>query len=154
MEDSLAEHFQVRQYGGNKMIFAATSLRYLSGGLRASSRRIGVISRPRITASVPISRRLFSTDAEDENARLEKLVTDLRSNPKIATALENFQNLLVSKGFQPDKKPSMMQMMLILTDKEIKASIGDLRAQLEQANIKFSQKDVDAFMKLFGMNMK
>lgn len=96
--------------------------------------------------------RPYSSD--DETKRLEKLVSDLRTNPSIATALQDFQQLLVAKGFEPDKKPLMMQMMLILTDKEIKTAIGELKRELEAANVSFSQKDVDAFMKLFGMNMK
>ncbi|CAH2352513.1 uncharacterized protein, mitochondrial [[Candida] railenensis] len=132
-------------------MFRSNTLRLISHSVKSSARRSLVVPRP---AGFQVSRRSFSSDAEDENKRLEKLVTDLRTNPKIASALENFQELLVSKGFQPDKKPSMMQMMSILTDKEIKSSISDLRAQLEEANIKFTQKDVDAFMKLFGMNMK
>jgi hypothetical protein len=119
--------------------------------------RAGVRISPAVRAlRVPQTPRAFvrAYSSDEETKRLEKLVSDLRTNPSIATALQDFQQLLVAKGFEPDKKPLMMQMMLILTDKEIKTAIGELKRELEAANVSFSQKDVDAFMKLFGMNMK
>lgn len=99
-----------------------------------------------------ITTRSFATSNDPESERLEKLITSLKSNPKIASELESFQQLLVSKGFETDKKPSMMQMMLIMTDKEIKSSIQRLKSELEAANISFTKEDVDIFMKLFGLN--
>lgn len=103
-----------------------------------------------------VSIRKYSDYApnDDETQRLNKLVTELKSNPKISEALEELQQLLVLKGFDPSTKPSMMKMMLILMDKEIKASITALKTQLEEAKISFSKEDVDTFMKLFGLNMK
>lgn len=91
-------------------------------------------------------------DVLDEAQRVGNVINVFRQNPEIRTLLDDFQKLLAEKGLQPDgKQPTMFQMMKILADKDVKASLLKLKEALDGANIQLTQEDLNAFMNLYGL---
>lgn len=91
-------------------------------------------------------------DVLEEAQRVGNLINVFRQNPEIRSLLDDFQNLLAEKGLQPDgKQPTMFQMMKILADKDVKASLLKLKEALDGANIQLTQEDLNAFMNLYGL---
>lgn len=88
----------------------------------------------------------------EEAERVSNVINVFRENPEIRSLLDDFQKLLAEKGLQPDgNKPTMFQMMKILADKDVKASLMKLKEALDSANIQLTQDDLNAFMNLYGL---
>lgn len=117
-----------------------------------------IASRHLAAAKRPIvSQRTYASSSKpdeilEEAQRVGNLINVFRQNPEIRSLLDDFQNLLAEKGLQPDgKQPTMFQMMKILADKDVKASLLKLKEALDGANIQLTQEDLNAFMNLYGL---
>mmetsp|Transcript_8610 Transcript_8610/g.8504 ORF Transcript_8610/g.8504 Transcript_8610/m.8504 type:complete len:142 (-) Transcript_8610:912-1337(-) len=117
-----------------------------------------IVSRHLAAAKIPIVyQRTYASSSKpdevlEEAQRVSNVINVFRENPEIRSLLDDFQNLLAEKGLQPDgKQPSMFQMMKILADKDVKASLLKLKEALDGANIQLTQEDLNAFMNLYGL---
>lgn len=117
-----------------------------------------IVSRHLAAAKRPIGyQRTYASSSKpdevlEEAQRVSNVINVFRENPEIRSLLDDFQNLLAEKGLQPDgKQPSMFQMMKILADKDVKASLLKLKEALDGANIQLTQEDLNAFMNLYGL---
>ena len=91
-------------------------------------------------------------DGLEEADKVSNIINVFKQNPEIRSLLDDFQNLLTQKGLQPDgKQPTMFQMMKIMADKDVKASLLKLKEALDAANIQLTQEDLNAFMNLYGL---
>lgn len=103
---------------------------------------------------VPVSVRFASNsnqnDLPDEDVlKAQDLVSKLQQHPEIRQLLEEFQELIVSKGFNPEKPPSFMEMMRLFAHKDVCDLVSQLKAKFDEAGIKISRDDMGLLMKLF-----
>lgn len=120
--------------------------------------RIGTMA-PRMAMApngqlAPTFRRLASNsndaDISDKDAlKVRDIVTKLNQNPEIRDILEQFQKLLVTKGFDPNQPPSFMEMMRLFSQKDVRELASKLKEKFDEAGIKISPEDMGLFMKLF-----
>ncbi|SGZ53073.1 CIC11C00000004733 [Sungouiella intermedia] len=127
--------------------------------LVASVSRLGMALAPRMAPMVrggiaPTFSRFASNsnDADISDAdklKVQDIVGKLNQNPEIREILEQFQTLLVSKGFNPNQPPSFMEMMRLFSQKDVRELAGKLKQKFDEAGIKISPEDMGLFMKLF-----
>lgn len=115
------------------------------------------VSRPVAAKSQIFYQRSYASSSKldgelVEEERVKKIISVFRENPEIKTVLDEFQKLLAEKGLQPDgNQPTMVQMMKILADKEVKTALMKLKGALDSANVQLTQEDLNAFMNLYGL---
>ncbi|OBA22299.1 hypothetical protein METBIDRAFT_26273, partial [Metschnikowia bicuspidata var. bicuspidata NRRL YB-4993] len=85
----------------------------------------------------------------DDEASVRDLISKLNENPEIKEILALFQLLLVSKGLNPEKPPSMMEIMRLFADKEVREMAGKLKAKFDEAGIQISPDQMNLFMGMF-----
>lgn len=89
---------------------------------------------------------------ESDSEKAARIISVFRENPDIRASLEDLQSKLAKKGITPDgKQPSLMQMMKLLTDGEVKQSLMSFKSALDKSNIKIDQGDIDALMSMYGL---
>lgn len=90
------------------------------------------------------------TDISDSDTlKVHDIVTKLNQNPEIREILEQFQKLLVAKGFNPNQPPSFMEMMRLFSQKDVRELATKLKNKFDEEGIKISPEDMGLFMKLF-----
>lgn len=133
----------------------------MNGSIIHRALRYSVLSRaslPRVLRSngnlftyrgLKSSSRIFQ---ESESEKAARIISVFRENPEIRASLEDLQSKLAKKGITPDgKQPSLMQMMKLLTDGEVKQSLMGFKSALDKSNIKIDQGDIDALMSMYGL---
>ncbi|CCE82869.1 Piso0_002621 [Millerozyma farinosa CBS 7064] len=117
---------------------------------RASVPRVLHSNGARITyRGLKSSSRIFQ---ESDSEKAARIISVFRENPDIRASLEDLQSKLAKKGITPDgKQPSLMQMMKLLTDGEVKQSLIGFKAVLDKSNVKIDQGDIDALMSMYGL---
>lgn len=128
------------------------------------ARRLALASRLRVAPRLPLLARrtplVFSRCALNSNgpdfdisdkdlAKVHDIVTKLNQNPEIREILREFQDLIVSKGFNPNLPPSFMEMMRLFSQKDVRELASKLKAKFDEAGIQISPEDMGLFMKLF-----
>lgn len=93
--------------------------------------------------------RFASISPSDDEAGVRELIGKLNENPEIREILEQFQLLLVSKGLNPEKPPSMMEIMRLFADKEVRELAGKLKGKFDDAGIQISPDQLNLFMGMF-----
>ncbi|QBM90139.1 hypothetical protein METSCH_E03790 [Metschnikowia aff. pulcherrima] len=130
-------------------------LRGLTRSLYLTSRTSLALARPaaQLLRSQPAKSASFARFASNspvaDEASVAKLVGKLNENPEIREILEQFQVLLVSKGLNPEKPPSMMEVMRLFADKEVRELAGKLKAKFDDAGIQISPDQMSLFMGMF-----
>lgn len=94
-----------------------------------------------------------SKDAAN-NETVEKFATALQENPRLGELLTGFSTMLADKGIPVGKPPSMIQMMSILKDKDIRDHLVELQKELVRADIKITQADLSALTDMFTKQMQ
>lgn len=128
-------------------------------------RRFAALRSVRITRGVPAIARVAprssfvrwasnsnSNDfdmSDKESLKIQELVTKLNQNPEIRDILDQFQKLLVAKGFNPNQPPSFMEMMKLFAQKDVRELASKLKNKFDEAGIQISPEDMGLFMKLF-----
>lgn len=91
-------------------------------------------------------------EANDDT--VEKFATALQENPRLGELLSGFSTLLADKGIPVGKPPSMIQMMSMLKDKDIRDHLVELQEELVRADIKITQADLSALTDMFTKQMQ
>ncbi|KAJ2851293.1 hypothetical protein IWW36_001190 [Coemansia brasiliensis] len=103
------------------------------------------------------TRYLHQTPVSQDIPNLEDNPTlrKLRSNPRVMKAMIEAMQLLQSKNFidpNSTKPPSIMKMMQMMQDPEVKQKFMEMQELLTKEGISFSPSDLSAFMG-FGNTM-
>lgn len=85
---------------------------------------------------------------------VEKFAKALQDNPNLLELLTGFSKILADKGIASGQPPTMMQMMSILRDKEIRDHLTLLQEELTRSNIKITQGDLSALTDLYTKQIK
>ncbi|GEQ66804.1 hypothetical protein JCM33374_g467 [Metschnikowia sp. JCM 33374] len=93
--------------------------------------------------------RFASNSPIDEEVHVRELISKLHENPEIREILEQFQSVLLSKGLNPEKPPSMMEVMRLFADKEVRELAGKLKGKFDEAGIQISPDQMGSFMNMF-----
>lgn len=101
---------------------------------------------PRLSGANVGVRWASTSPGEDE--KLKEIIQKLQADPEIVQILRDFQNLLVEKGFDP-VKPSMMQMMRLFAQSDVREQATKLKNKLDEAGINLSPEHISLFMKNF-----
>lgn len=89
-------------------------------------------------------------DLPDEDVlKVQDVVSKVQQHPHIRELLNEFQEIIVKKGFNPQEPPSITQVMRLFADKEVRELISKLKDAFEEAGIKISADDMGLFMKMF-----
>lgn len=133
----------------NTMLFRPFSI--LARRSAVSSRLAFKAARftPRIATAQNTTVRFASNSTGSEEQKVQEIITKLSSNPEIREILNEFQNLLQSKGFNPEKPPSLMEMMRLFADKEVRALAGKLKGKFDEEGIAITPEQLNLFMGLF-----
>lgn len=86
---------------------------------------------------------------DDDVLKVQDVVSKVQQHPHIRELLNQFQEIIVKKGFNPQEPPSMTQVMRLFADKEVRALISKLKDAFDEAGIKISPEDMGLFMKMF-----
>lgn len=125
---------------------------------RLASRLVTGRSLPKVLPSVKASLyrpslvqgvRFQSSTGFEEDEKLKEIVEKLRSNPEIAQILQEFQSTIIEKGFDPLRPPSMMEMMRLFAQKEVRELAAKLKTKLDEAGIVLSPEHIGLFMNNF-----
>lgn len=81
--------------------------------------------------------------------KIQDVVSKAQLNPVIRELLQDFQEIIKEKGFNPDEQPSMTQIMRLFADKEVRKLLLKLKDAFDEAGIKISPDEIGLFMKLF-----
>ncbi|PVH13662.1 uncharacterized protein CXQ87_001775 [Candidozyma duobushaemuli] len=123
----------------------AARLAFRQNALRPVSLR----SLPR-TQSVRFASSSNENDLPDDDVlKVQDVVSKVQQHPHIRELLNQFQEIIVKKGFNPQEPPSMTQVMRLFADKEVRALISKLKDAFDEAGIKISPEDMGSFMKMF-----
>lgn len=123
----------------------AARLAFRQNALRPVSLR----SLPR-TQSVRFASSSNENDLPDDDVlKVQDVVSKVQQHPHIRELLNQFQEIIVKKGFNPQEPPSMTQVMRLFADKEVRALISKLKDAFDEAGIKISPEDMGLFMKMF-----
>lgn len=113
----------------------------------------------RCTYPNPVATRSYASrlsEPEDlsggEAQTVQALISKIRETPEIKDKLDNFQVLLRDKGFNTNEPPSLMKMMGLLAQKDVKDAISDLKSTLEDNGVKMGPEELSALMKLYGFD--
>lgn len=93
--------------------------------------------------------RFQSSNSIQDDEKLKEIVEKLRSNPEIAQILQEFQATIIDKGFDPLRPPSMMDMMRLFAQKEVREQAAKLKSKLDDAGIVLSPEHIGLFMNNF-----
>ncbi|TID17625.1 hypothetical protein CANINC_003991 [Pichia inconspicua] len=81
------------------------------------------------------------------NARLQAFLNQIRSTPAVFNQLKAVQLIIASKiDASPDRPPSIMQQLSLLTDPEVRAEMVKLSEAMAAANINIDKEDVGFLM--------
>lgn len=81
---------------------------------------------------------------------MERLRETVLANPKLMDSLRELQEKIVNKGaFTPGKQPLMMQMMSLMTDKDIRSSLIKFKETLDETGVKFNKDDMAVLGEFF-----
>lgn len=139
------------------------SLRFnLSRALLVSSR---AVTRVPISPLSTVSRRTYAQSWDDRNPnekvdahlKVQKLMDDIHSHPKVMEKLNAVSEIMISKGLaneNPSKPLGPWQMMKILMDKDLKAAMGDFKSELEKAGISLGPEQLSPLMTVLGIEKK
>lgn len=110
----------------------------------------GSLLRPIQTQTNPISRASpiglrYQSSQNDSEEKLKEIVLKLQSDPEIVQILKDFQALLVEKGFDP-LRPSMMSMMRLMAQSDVREQAGKLKTKLDESGIVLSPEHISQFM--------
>ncbi|KAF3993594.1 hypothetical protein FT663_00264 [Candidozyma haemuli var. vulneris] len=86
---------------------------------------------------------------DDDILKVQDVVSKVQQHPHIRELLNEFQDIIVKKGFNPNEQPSITQVMRLFADKEVRQLISKLKDAFEEAGIKISPDDMGSFMKMF-----
>lgn len=86
---------------------------------------------------------------DDDVLKVQDVVSKVQQHPHIRELLNEFQDIIVKKGFNPNEQPSFTQVMRLFADKEVRELISRLKVAFDEAGIKISQDDLGLFMKMF-----
>ncbi|KAK8443013.1 hypothetical protein ACI3LY_002818 [Candidozyma auris] len=114
----------------------------------------------RAAAQSPVSKPQFifarfasspnENDLPDEDIlKVQDVVSKVQQHPHIRELLNEFQDIIVKKGFNPNEQPSFTQVMRLFADKEVRQLISKLKDAFDEAGIKVSPEDMSSFMKMF-----
>lgn len=112
--------------------------------------------RPVSLRSLPKTQSVRFASSSNENdlpddyvLKVQDVVSKVQQHPHIRELLNQFQEIIVKKGFNPQEPPSMTQVMRLFADKEVRALISKLKDAFDEAGIKISPEDMGLFMKMF-----
>lgn len=127
----------------------------IRSGLRVFGSRqaiaTGKWATPTIPSRVLILPRGLASSSKDNNKefvqlRLQEIAEKIQANPRVALAHRDLSKLLETKGLGAtlslENPPSMMELMKLLSDKDIMAGIKKVRDEMKNANIEISPEDV------------
>lgn len=125
---------------------------------RLAFRRVPTViyRAPRVQNAVVAPVRTFFGGSKNEanDDTVEKFATALQENPRLGELLSGFSTLLADKGIPVGKPPSMIQMMSMLKDKDIRDHLVELQEELVRADIKITQADLSALTDMFTKQMQ
>lgn len=78
-------------------------------------------------------------ESSDLESKRQSLTEKIESNEAVKQTLNEFAELMYSKGFHP--KMGIMQQMKFLMDSEVKESLKKLGQEFKEAGIEFSLED-------------
>lgn len=81
--------------------------------------------------------------------KVQDVISKLHQHPEIRDLLDEFQKVLLTKGFDPTQQPSFTQVMKLFSDKDVRGLVVRLKDQFEKAGIQISPDDMGLFMKMF-----
>lgn len=122
------------------------------------ARTFSVRANPVVVAPQNVAKRCISVrrasnsshdDVSEDTLKAQDLVSKLQLHPEIRQLLQEFQELIVTKGFNPEKPPSFMEMMKLFAHKDVCDLVAKLKVKLDEAGIKISRDDMGLLMKLF-----
>lgn len=87
----------------------------------------------------------FQSSSNESEEKLREIVLKLKSDPEITQILQDFQALLVEKGFDP-LRPSMMSMMRLFAQSDVREQAAKLKTKLDEAGIVLSPEHISQFM--------
>lgn len=118
---------------------------------RLVSRRTAQFVAPSLRTPLvrPAAVRFASGSAPSDEDKLKEIVEKLQANPEITAILQDFQKMIVDKGFDALRPPLMMEMMRLFSQKDVREKAGELKAKLDEAGIVLSPEHIGLFMNGF-----
>lgn len=110
--------------------------------------RVSLAQRPVLRT---FASRLTEADAAPID-RVQQITNKIREIPDIESKLNQFQTLLKDKGFSPNEPPSMLRLMSLLADKEVKACLKDLKQSLDDNGVEIRPEDYSMFLQMYGLD--
>lgn len=102
-------------------------------------------------SSTPVKKIFGAPPSDSQMEVMQKVRETVESNPQLMESLKELQEVIMGKGiFTPGKTPSMIQMMSLLADKEIRGRLMSFKDALEDSGIKLDSKDMSAFSAFFS----
>lgn len=117
----------------------------------ASFRAVNV--RPAAVA-VRFASSLKTPEGEDLTPHLQRMAElqeSVINAPEVKELLKEFRDLMVKKGFNAEAPPSIMQMVKLMADSDIRNHLGKIQEAFDKAGIKIGPEDFKTFSKMWKM---
>lgn len=83
--------------------------------------------------------------------RMAELQESVLKAPEVKELLKEFRDLMIKKGFNTEASPSLMQMVKLMADSEVRNHLGRIQEAFDKAGIKISPEDFKTFSKMWKM---
>ncbi|AAW45150.1 hypothetical protein CNBL2930 [Cryptococcus deneoformans B-3501A] len=98
------------------------------------------LSRPSISSTrfLHSSRRVFASEIPPnpfEDPIFKAFADRVKQHQGAVDAMKGLMNVMQQKGFDKNKKPTMMQMIEMASDKDLKAAASVLMSELQKAGV-------------------
>lgn len=96
-------------------------------------------------------------DQIEAHLKVQKLMVDIHSHPKVTEKLENVSKIMVDKGLSNEdgsKPPGPWQMVKILMDKDLKNAMAEFKQELLNAGIELGPDQLGPLMTVLGIEKK
>ncbi|KAJ4178661.1 hypothetical protein NW755_013033 [Fusarium falciforme] len=124
-------------------MFAASRLRLVARPLsRVAMRPLHVTPRRLASADPPNLSEMMMNDP-----KIREMFEKLSRHPPAIIAMQKVGDIIKSKGFEPGKPPSKMEVMKLLMDKEFRDAAQTLTTEMQNAGIEINP---DALMAMVG----
>lgn len=96
-------------------------------------------------------------DQIEAHLKVQKLMDDIHSNPKVTEKLENVSKIMMDKGLangDGSKPPGPWQMVKILMDKDLKNAMTEFKQELQNSGIELGPDQLGPLMTVLGIEKK
>ncbi|GAV55664.1 hypothetical protein ZYGR_0AY00560 [Zygosaccharomyces rouxii] len=96
-------------------------------------------------------------DQIEAHLKVQKLMDDIHSHPKVTEKLENVSKIMLDKGLangDGSKPPGPWQMVKILMDKDLKNAMAEFKQELQNSGIELGPDQLGPLMTVLGIEKK